>query len=106
MSIELFLSILSLVCVTVIGFLQWRTQSQSAKASDARDWSSTARDLRAEIDDLKKDMKSLWDENRVLKELARRLIKRIAETGEPIILSPLEESLIFDTGQRIKAGKK
>lgn len=102
MTPELILSIISLVFVTILGFLQWRTASRRATSGEALDWSTAARNLRSEIDELRDEIKNLRDENRTLKELARRLIKNPPEKGEVIVLSPTEQALLFDTGSRFK----
>lgn len=102
---ELIISIISLIFVTGLGFLQWRTAAQRAKSGEALDWSMAANNLRKEIDALRAELQTVKEENKILKELARRLIKSPPEKGDVIILSPLEQSVLFDTHPRFKAAK-
>jgi cell division protein FtsB len=67
-------------------------------SGEALDWSSAAKELRDENKDLRDELKNLRQEMKIVKELARRLIKNPPEKGEVIILTPIEQALLFDTG--------
>lgn len=99
----LILSVLNIICIAVIGFLQWRSGDRRARSGEALDWSLTVNNLRREINDVREDNKQLKDESRIIKDLTKRLIKLLGEKGEPIILSPIEQALLYDTGPRFKA---
>jgi hypothetical protein len=99
------LSVLSFIAVTIIGYLQWRTASQRSKSGEALDWSTAARNLRDENDKLRADLRTVKDELKIVKELARRLIKNPPEKGDVIILSPIEQALLFDTNPNMKSAK-
>jgi hypothetical protein len=92
------LSVLSFLAVTLIGYLQWRSMDKRNKSGEALDWSTAAKELRDENKDLRDELKSLRQEFKVVKELARRLIKNPPERGEVIVLTPVEQALLFDTG--------
>jgi hypothetical protein len=59
MTIELFISILSLAGVTIIGFLDWRTKSKASEADAALDWSQAAESLEKRMEELKTKMHNL-----------------------------------------------
>jgi len=99
------LSVLSFIAVTVIGYLQWRTASQRSKSGEALDWSTAAKNLREENDKLRSDLRTIKDELKIVKELARRLIKNPPERGDVIILTPIEQALLFDTNPRMDKAK-
>lgn len=107
--VTLILSAISIAGTIYLGILQVRTSAKRARSGEALDWSETAKNLRAEIEaqrqelqSLRGDMKDLREENKVLKELARRLIKNPPEKGEVIVLSPVEQALLFDTNPKWK----
>ena len=112
MTVELFLSALSIIGMIILGFLQWRTASKRAKSGEALDWSTAANNLRREIDaqsveivNLRNDMRNITNMYKALQELTRRFIKELAKRGDPIILSE-DERLLLETNPRFKTAKK
>ena len=96
------LSVISTIGILVIGFLQWRSAAQRNRSGEALDWSTAARNLRDENDKLREDLKNIRQELKIVKELARRLVKNPPEKGDVIVLTPIEQALLFDTNPNIK----
>lgn len=100
--ITVVLSAVSIVGTLYLGFMQWRTNAKRAKSGEALDWSTAANNLRKEIEALRGELQAVKEENKILKELARRLIKNPPEKGDVIVLSPVEQALLFDTSPKWK----
>jgi len=96
------LSVISTIGILIIGVLQWRTAAQRNRSGEALDWSTAAKNMREENMQLREDLKNLKQEFQVIKELARRIIKNPPEKGEVIVLTPVERSLLYETGPKIK----
>ena len=99
------LSVISTIGVLVVGYLQWRTAAHRNRSGEALDWSTAARNLRDENEKLREDLKTIRQELKVVKELARRLVKNPPEKGEVIVLTPIEQALLFDTNPSMKGLK-
>lgn len=102
MTIDKVIIVINALAVIVLGFMEWRNHARTAKAAEALDWSTTAQNLRTELEKERHDNKLLREEIKILKDLTRKLIKEMARDGKPIILTPIEEALLYDTAERIK----